>query len=122
VVALPIALPVVVVVAESVVVVVVVVVVAVMGVVVVVVLVSVPLVVVLVVVVLVVVVQSPPANDAALPSHPRQSRSKVAVASAKMYCPATHGVVGVHSRSACPGVGERLSNSPSPQSECDLQM
>ena len=72
-----------------------------------------------VVVVCVVVVHSPSVNDAALPSHPRQSRSAVAVASTKMYCPATHWVIGVHSRSACPAEGCRLSNSPSAHSVCD---
>jgi hypothetical protein len=42
-------------------------------------------VVLLLLLVLVVVVHSPSANEATLSSHPRQSRSKLAVASAKMY-------------------------------------
>ena len=66
-----------------------------------------------VVVVIVVVVQRPPSNDASLPSHSKHTRSDVAVASSATYSPATHSVVGEHSRSCSPGTGPATSYSPS---------
>ena len=75
-----------------------------------------------VVVVTVVVVHNPAANDASVLSQRLQVRSRVAVASASTYWPATHSVIGVHCRSLLSAVGRRLSNSPGPHVVKDAQM